>query len=296
MRQWARLGPGPSNITAVIAEMPDKEERIVSGRLREFQAGIEANLAAIKERAEGRLTAPTRDSVTTESDSSGDAADRPRRRPACHVGPPVGVDRWPAHRLITASDQDVAPGHNPFEWRESRFLAGSVPPPPARPRVSEPPGIRILAGENRGSVNATRCKRALFIWCSASCFRNCSGYPERISAASPTEQWERCSPARVSRPTVVPAYRWPYSDGEPQPLATWPRRRTTSWTTSSSPRVARTTWCPARGGGRAAVAHLHATGTATGEPRRGAPCTGHGGGGSEAGAPPTRIRSQPRNP
>ena len=36
----------------MIAEMPDKEERIVSGRLREFQAGIEANLAAIKERAE----------------------------------------------------------------------------------------------------------------------------------------------------------------------------------------------------------------------------------------------------
>ena len=92
-------------------------------------------------------------------------------------------------------------------------------------------------------MSATRCKQALFIWCSASCFRNCSGYPERISAASPTEQWERCSPARVSRPTVVPAYRWPYSDGEPQPLATWPRRRTTSWTTSSSPRVARTTWC-----------------------------------------------------
>jgi hypothetical protein len=52
LRQWAQLGPGPSNITAVIAEMPDKEERIVFGRLREFQAGIEANLAAIKERAE----------------------------------------------------------------------------------------------------------------------------------------------------------------------------------------------------------------------------------------------------
>jgi uncharacterized protein YndB with AHSA1/START domain len=52
LRQWARLGPVPSNITAVIAEMPDKEERIVAGRLREFQAGIEANLAAIKERAE----------------------------------------------------------------------------------------------------------------------------------------------------------------------------------------------------------------------------------------------------
>jgi hypothetical protein len=32
--------------------MPDKEERIVAGRLREFRAGMEANLSAIKERAE----------------------------------------------------------------------------------------------------------------------------------------------------------------------------------------------------------------------------------------------------
>lgn len=52
LRQWARLGPGPSNLTEVIALMPDKEERIVAGRLRELTAGIEANLSAIKERAE----------------------------------------------------------------------------------------------------------------------------------------------------------------------------------------------------------------------------------------------------
>ena len=32
--------------------MPDKEERIVAGRLREWQAGIDANLAALKEMAE----------------------------------------------------------------------------------------------------------------------------------------------------------------------------------------------------------------------------------------------------
>ena len=52
VRQWARLGPGPSNLTEAIRLWPDKEERIVAGRLREFRAGMEANLAAIKERAE----------------------------------------------------------------------------------------------------------------------------------------------------------------------------------------------------------------------------------------------------
>ncbi|HVH23462.1 MAG TPA: SRPBCC family protein [Pseudonocardia sp.] len=52
LRQRARLGPGPSNLTSIIELMPDKEERIVAGRLREFRAGMEANLSAIKERAE----------------------------------------------------------------------------------------------------------------------------------------------------------------------------------------------------------------------------------------------------
>ncbi|GAA3240533.1 SRPBCC family protein [Pseudonocardia petroleophila] len=52
LRQWARLGPGPSFLCVAIERMPEKEERIVAGRLREWQAGIEANLAAIKERAE----------------------------------------------------------------------------------------------------------------------------------------------------------------------------------------------------------------------------------------------------
>lgn len=52
VRQWARMGPGPSNLTTVIEARPDKEERIVAGRLREWQAGIESNLATIKELAE----------------------------------------------------------------------------------------------------------------------------------------------------------------------------------------------------------------------------------------------------
>jgi uncharacterized protein YndB with AHSA1/START domain len=52
LRQWARLGPGWSNLVAIIEKMPDKEERIVAGRLADFQAGIEANLAAVKALAE----------------------------------------------------------------------------------------------------------------------------------------------------------------------------------------------------------------------------------------------------
>jgi Polyketide cyclase / dehydrase and lipid transport len=52
LRQWARMGPGRSNLNRAIEAMPDKEERIVAGRLREWQAAIDANLAAFKELAE----------------------------------------------------------------------------------------------------------------------------------------------------------------------------------------------------------------------------------------------------
>jgi hypothetical protein len=48
------MGPGFSLLRRAIAAMPDKEERIVAGRLREWQDGIEANLAALKELAEAR--------------------------------------------------------------------------------------------------------------------------------------------------------------------------------------------------------------------------------------------------
>ena len=52
LRQWVRMGPGPSNLTKVIEKMPDKEERIVAHRCREWQQSIERTLAGIKERAE----------------------------------------------------------------------------------------------------------------------------------------------------------------------------------------------------------------------------------------------------
>ena len=57
LRQRARMGPGFSLLCEAIASMPDKEERIVAGRLREWQAAIEANLAALKELAEVRARA-----------------------------------------------------------------------------------------------------------------------------------------------------------------------------------------------------------------------------------------------
>ena len=52
LRQRVRMGPGRSNLNHAIEAMPEKEERIVAGRLREFRAGIDANLAALKELAE----------------------------------------------------------------------------------------------------------------------------------------------------------------------------------------------------------------------------------------------------
>lgn len=54
LRQWARMGPGPSKLTPMIARMPDQEERMVARRLATWQAGIDANLAAIRELAEAR--------------------------------------------------------------------------------------------------------------------------------------------------------------------------------------------------------------------------------------------------
>ncbi|MCF2533696.1 SRPBCC family protein [Yinghuangia soli] len=52
LEQWVRMGPGRSGLSIAIEQMPDKEQKIVFVRLREFEAGITANLAAIKARAE----------------------------------------------------------------------------------------------------------------------------------------------------------------------------------------------------------------------------------------------------
>lgn len=52
LTQWMQLGTVPSGMTIAIERMPDKEERIVAGRLAEFRTAMQANLEAIRERAE----------------------------------------------------------------------------------------------------------------------------------------------------------------------------------------------------------------------------------------------------
>lgn len=50
--QWVRLGYGPSGLHLAIRSMPDKEERIVARRMKEFRTGMRANLEEIKRAAE----------------------------------------------------------------------------------------------------------------------------------------------------------------------------------------------------------------------------------------------------
>lgn len=53
LRQWARMGPGPSGLTPAIEARPDKEERIVERRLEEWTRNMQATVAGIKRLAEG---------------------------------------------------------------------------------------------------------------------------------------------------------------------------------------------------------------------------------------------------
>ncbi|MEP7019466.1 MAG: SRPBCC family protein [Pseudonocardiales bacterium] len=52
LSQWMQLGPGRSGLSRVIDQMPDKEEKIVFVRLREFEESMTRSLAAIKTMAE----------------------------------------------------------------------------------------------------------------------------------------------------------------------------------------------------------------------------------------------------
>ncbi len=52
LRQWMQIGPGESGISALIAQMPDKESRILRRRLREHHANMEATLEGIRGLAE----------------------------------------------------------------------------------------------------------------------------------------------------------------------------------------------------------------------------------------------------
>ena len=48
IRQWARMGPGPSGLTPAILAQPDKEARIVARRLSEWQQNMQVNLDWIR--------------------------------------------------------------------------------------------------------------------------------------------------------------------------------------------------------------------------------------------------------
>ncbi|MYW17852.1 SRPBCC family protein, partial [Streptomyces sp. SID2955] len=52
LSEWMQLGPGRSGLSFAIDRMPDKEQKIVFVRLREFERSIAATLEHIKQRAE----------------------------------------------------------------------------------------------------------------------------------------------------------------------------------------------------------------------------------------------------
>jgi uncharacterized membrane protein len=51
--EWVQLGPGRSGLSLAIERMPDKEQKIVFVRLREFEKNMTGTLAHIKRLAEG---------------------------------------------------------------------------------------------------------------------------------------------------------------------------------------------------------------------------------------------------
>jgi uncharacterized membrane protein len=57
--EWVRIGPARSGLSVAIDRMPEKEQKIVFVRMREFEANMTATLTAIKERAEGARTNTT---------------------------------------------------------------------------------------------------------------------------------------------------------------------------------------------------------------------------------------------
>jgi uncharacterized protein YndB with AHSA1/START domain len=53
LREWMQMGPARSGLSFAIDQMPDKEQKIVYVRMREFENAIIGTLAAIKQRVEG---------------------------------------------------------------------------------------------------------------------------------------------------------------------------------------------------------------------------------------------------
>jgi hypothetical protein len=53
LSQWMQMGPARSGLSVAIEQMPDKEEKIVFVRMREFERNMSVTLAHIKKLAEG---------------------------------------------------------------------------------------------------------------------------------------------------------------------------------------------------------------------------------------------------
>jgi hypothetical protein len=53
IRQWARMGPARSGLSVGIAAQPDKEAKIISRRISEWQQNMQANLDWIRAHVEG---------------------------------------------------------------------------------------------------------------------------------------------------------------------------------------------------------------------------------------------------
>ena len=52
VRQWARMGPGPSGLSAAMTAQPGKEARIIARRLAEWKENMQANLDFIRSQVE----------------------------------------------------------------------------------------------------------------------------------------------------------------------------------------------------------------------------------------------------
>jgi hypothetical protein len=52
LSEWVQLGPGQSGLSLAIEQMPDKEQKIVFVRLREFERNMTFTLDQVKVRAE----------------------------------------------------------------------------------------------------------------------------------------------------------------------------------------------------------------------------------------------------
>lgn len=126
LTQRARIGPAPSGLSLAIEWMPDKEQKIVHNRLREFETAMTAVLAELKRRAEASCAPRRRSSSRRTRGRSRTSPWRPRSSASTSAGSRgLGLGR------------PVAPGphrraHGPDAARLGRAAARN--PPPSRSR------------------------------------------------------------------------------------------------------------------------------------------------------------------